>query len=79
MIKNNILTDEEKHWIKVHLKLSPNILHSDFWVQKHNRECLVNLAPLLQHDERAMEWLRRQAKGVENLRDVHIEYEQAET
>ncbi|KAI0066177.1 Creatinase/aminopeptidase [Artomyces pyxidatus] len=32
------------------------------WIRDHNRSCLAQLEPLLQHDKRALKWLRREAE-----------------
>ena len=45
MVLEDMLSKEEKEWLR-----------------EHNRQCLYSLEGLLQDDERALKWLRREAE-----------------
>lgn len=65
MVKDSMLSKEEKAWIKVRSFTSWGV----FWqypiltyVQDHNRRCLERLEPYIREDKRALKWLRREGE-----------------
>lgn len=66
MVKESMLSREEKQWLKV--CFSPPLVrrrHPQLTVngsQDHNQRCYDKLAPYLKDDKRAMKWLEREAK-----------------
>lgn len=61
MVKESMLTKEEKHWIKVRATVLLHTLYIQIIIQEHNQRCLDKLAPLLRDDKRALNWLKREA------------------
>ena len=85
MVKESMLTREEKAWIKA--RFSPthtlfckeHILIIAFVLQDHNRRCYDKLAPFLKDDSRAMKWLKREAERgigvVDGPGGLHIDWD----
>ena len=66
MVKEVMLSKEERQWLKVRLVPSSvgrrlAVLTGER-VQDHNRRCLELLEPFVRTDKRAMRWLRREAE-----------------
>ena len=67
MVKESMLSKEEKQWIKVRLSMSfvvgpMNSLSNPIYPQEHNQRCRDKLEPYLKDDKRALKWLRREAE-----------------
>lgn len=67
MVKDGMLSKEEKQWIKVCSGLRdpcPRLAHAPpaRSLQDHNRRCLEKLEPYIREDKRALKWLRREAE-----------------
>ena len=66
MVKESMLTKEEKQWLKVSVHLSFFFDRSADYLtcplsQDHNKKCLERLEPLLKDDKRALKWLKRES------------------
>lgn len=62
MVKDGMLTKEEKAWIKVRIKNMSSLLFNPTCLQEHNQRCHEKLAPQLKDDKRALKWLKREAE-----------------
>lgn len=63
MVKDAMLSREERQWLKVcrcYMDAGAYILTLD--VQNHNRRCLDVLESYIRDDKRALKWLRREAE-----------------
>lgn len=63
MVKENMLTKEEKQWLKVprrRLTYWAGQLTRCPFPQDHNKKCLERLEPYLKDDKRALKWLKRE-------------------
>ncbi|KAG6895820.1 hypothetical protein C0992_012291 [Termitomyces sp. T32_za158] len=64
MVKESMLTKEEKAWLKV----SPDLVYANTNAvvlntpQEHNQRCYEKLSPYLKDDKRAIKWLKREAE-----------------
>jgi Xaa-Pro aminopeptidase len=65
MVKESMLTKEEKQWLKVRFTQSASpvirLLNLCISSQDHNARCLDKLLPYLKDDKRATAWLKREA------------------
>lgn len=64
MVKENMLTKEEKQWLKVlrwQLTYWAGQLTRRPFSKDHNKKCVERLEPYLKDDKRALKWLKREA------------------
>lgn len=65
MVKESMLTKEEKQWLKVSDQRSFTCGTFNHLTcplsQDHNKKCLERLEPYLKDDKRAIKWLKRES------------------
>lgn len=64
MVKENMITKEEKQWLKVSGNYGSRLRSTDSSLRgekDHNKKCLERLEPHLKDDKRALKWLKREA------------------
>lgn len=67
MVKESMLSKEEKQWLKVSFFTTVSssvVIVTYVWavLQDHNKRCKEKLEPLLKDDKRALKWLTREAE-----------------